>query len=102
MELNPQDVNPKKEEKPFVPWEQQERIRPDWVAQAHGEIVLPPNQQKSNSTLSDEEVMGKRTDPVATSSQATPITGRHGTASGPSDEPSGAKRMYPTSGGIAL
>ena len=101
-ELNPQDTQPKKEKKPFIPWESSERIRPEWQLQKHGERVLPQVLQKSNQTLTDDQVMQSRTQPIATGSNATPIDGRHDTGHGQSDEPSGAKRTYPTSGGIAL
>ena len=102
MELTPLDTTPKKAEEPFIPWESAERKRPPWVAIRHGKTIPPQMDQKSNQTLTDDQVMQSRTQPIATGSQATPIDGRHDTGHGQSDDPSGAKRTYPTSGGIAL
>ena len=102
MELTPLDTTPKKAEKSFLPWEGQERIRPPWVAIRHAKTIPPQMDQKSNQTLTDDQVMQSRTQPIATGSNATPIDGRHDTGHGQSEEPSGAKRTYPTSGGIAL
>lgn len=96
MELNPMDTTPKKGPEPFKPWEEQERMRPPWVPVEHGEQVLPPNDQKSNLKLSDDEVMQSRTEPVGQRSYAPPLNGRDGIGQGSSDEPSGSKRTYPT------
>lgn len=50
---------------PKTPWAARERERTKWVPIAHGERVLPPNDQKSNLNLSDEQVMKKRNEPIA-------------------------------------
>jgi hypothetical protein len=98
----PQDTQPKEVKKPFIPWEGQERVRPKWVAQKHGETILPQSQQKSNNDLTDAQVLQPRDEPVGENSQATPIDGRHDSGHGVSDHDSGSKKTYPTSGGIAL
>ena len=102
MQLNEQDTRPAKVKEPFIPWEGVERVKPDWVPIKHGETIAPQCDQKSNLDLSDEQVLQPRTEPIVSGSQATPINGRHDTGHGASDEPSGAKRTYPTSGGIPL
>ena len=102
MELNQLDTKPPKKEEPFIPWENAERVRPPWVAIRHAKTIPPQMDQKSNQTLTDDQVMQSRTQPIATGSNATPIDGRHDTGHGQSDEPSGAKRTYPDSGGISL
>jgi hypothetical protein len=83
----------KEEEKP---WSARERVKPVWVVQTHGEFVKPQCDQKSNNALTDEQVLQPRDEPVTLASTAKPLTGRTGTAGGASDEPSGAKRTYPT------
>ena len=102
MELTPLDTTPKKAEKPFIPWEGTERVRPPWQLQKHGKVVAAPNDQKSNQKLTDEQVLQPRTEPIISGSQATPLDGRHGTASGPSDEPSGRKQTGNQGIGISL
>ena len=56
---------------PKAPWAARERERPKWVPIAHGKTVLPPNEQASNLKLTDEQVMQKRTEPIA--STAPPL-----------------------------
>jgi hypothetical protein len=105
MQINKseQDIDNKEvKDKPFVAWEAQERVRPPWVQEKHGETIAPPMEQKSNVKLMDEQVLQSRTQPIVSGSQATPIDGRHDRNSGASDEPSGSKRNYPDSGGIPL
>jgi hypothetical protein len=102
MQLNEQSTTPKKEAKPFVAWESQERVRPPWVAQKHSERVLPQMDQKSNNDIATNLVLQPRDEKIGVNSQATPITGRHGTGNGASDEPSGSNRSYSDSGGTAL
>ena len=92
MQLSEQGTSPKKEAKPFVAWESEERVRPDWVAQKHGETIPPQMDQKSNNKLTDAQVLQPRTEDIVTGSQATPITGRHDSGHGASDEPSGRLR----------
>lgn len=77
-------------------WSATERIKPPWVAQAHSERIPPQCDQSSNLKLTDAEVLQPRDEPVTLASTAKPLTGRTGTAGGASDEPSGAKRTYPT------
>ena len=56
---------------PKQPWAAQERIRAPWVKVQYGQTVAPPNDQKSNLNLSDEQVMKKRNEPIA--STAPPL-----------------------------
>jgi hypothetical protein len=60
---------------PKTPWAAAERVRPPWVPIKHGQTVLPPNDQKSNLHLSDEQVMKKRTEPIVNGSSAKPLSG---------------------------
>jgi hypothetical protein len=60
---------------PKEPWAARERERMKWVPIAHGERVLPPNEQKSNLHLTDEQVMKKRTEPIVNGSSAKPLSG---------------------------
>lgn len=76
-------------------WAETERIRPPWVPIAHGEHVLPQNDQKSNNKLTDEQVLQSRAEPV-TISTAKPIGGRKDTGHGQSDDPSGRKQNLPS------
>ena len=101
-EINPIGTQPKKAKTPFVPWEGQERLRPEWVAEKHGQVIPCQMEQKSNLKLDNAQVLQPRDEDIATSSQATPITGRNDTGHGASDHDSGSKKTYPTSGGIAL
>lgn len=88
MNLQPQEKKTLNE--PFVPWEQQERLRPKWVQNEHGETIAPQRDQKSNNSLTDEQVLQSRTQPIVEGSQAAPLNvGKDG---GPI-EPSGAKRI---------
>ena len=56
---------------PKEPWAARERERAPWVKVKYGETIAPPNDQKSNLNLSDEQVMKKRTEPIA--STAPPL-----------------------------
>jgi hypothetical protein len=60
---------------PKEPWTVRERVRPPWVPIKHGQTIPPPNEQKSNLHLTDEQVMKKRTEPIVNGSSAKPLSG---------------------------
>lgn len=101
MLLNEQDAKPSKIE-PFTPWEEEERVRPPWIAQKHGQAIPCQMDQKSNLKLDNAQVLQPRDEKVATSSQAPPISGRNDTGHGASDEQSGRKQIGPQSTGVSL
>jgi hypothetical protein len=69
------EVSESKVLEPKTPWAAQERVRPPWVPIKHGKTVLPPNDQKSNLNLTNEQVMKSRTEPIANGSSAKPLSG---------------------------
>lgn len=60
-EKEPQGVSPK------ISWISTVRDRGPWVIHEHGEVVLPPNEQKSNTNLTAKEVLQPRDEPVGIS-----------------------------------
>lgn len=69
----------------WVPWEQRERARAPWTVEGHfGETVAPPNEQKTNNKLSNEEVLQPRDEPVGIS-HAFPLRGGN-ESSGPLEQ----------------
>jgi hypothetical protein len=77
------EVSESKVLEPKIAWAARERERTKWVPIAHGERVLPPNEQKSNLHLTDEQVMKKRNEPIA--STAPPLNLGGGRALGDDD-----------------
>jgi hypothetical protein len=76
-------------------WAEIPRIRPPWIAQKHGKTIAPQMDQKSNNSLTEEQVLQPRFDPVIIST-AKPIGGRKDSGHGQSDEPSGKKANLPS------
>lgn len=66
--------------KPTKSWCEIAYVREPWVREKHGETIAPPNEQSSNMSLSDSEVMQPRTQPVG-ESMAFPISGINNIAS---------------------
>jgi hypothetical protein len=52
---------------PKLSWISTVRDKGPWVIQEHGSVVLPPNEQKSNSNLTAKEVLQERAEPVGKS-----------------------------------
>jgi hypothetical protein len=49
---------------PKVSWINRAYQRAQWIRVKYGKRVLPQAQQRSNISLTDDQVMGKRDDPV--------------------------------------
>ena len=62
------EVSESKVIEPKEPWAARERERAPWVKVKYGQTVAPPNEQKSNLHLTNDQVMKSRTEPVVNSS----------------------------------
>lgn len=76
---------------PEKPWTEREYKRAKWIKAKvrFGEHIKPPNEQSSNTNLSDREVMQPRNENITQGSAATPLR----KSNMESDEPSGRKQI---------
>jgi len=65
------------ERRPRVSWVSQDYHRTPWVRVKYGEKILPPNEQLSNSRLTDADALRRR-DEAIYFSDARPISGGDG------------------------
>lgn len=75
-------------------WSETPYERAPWVPIAHGQTILPQNEQKSNNDLTDDQVLQSRMEPIG-KSFAKPLT-RKDTGHSNSDDPNGKKANLPS------
>lgn len=99
MDLNPVESITKKDEKKA--WDQESYQRASWIKPTvqYGSTIAPPNDQKSNNHFEDSQVLQPREEAIGEGSQAFPISGRHDTGHGTTDDITPSKKSYPTGKG---